>query len=60
MKLQIAIGLTVGLLLYAGFLIVQDVRTSYQYDREIGSYWSLADKSNTLSIRCASPCSCAG
>jgi hypothetical protein len=32
-------------------LIVSSVRDSYQYEREIHSYWSLADKSSTIAAK---------
>lgn len=47
--LGVAILVAVSLISIA--LIVTAVRAGYQYDREIGSYWTLADKSSTIEAK---------
>jgi hypothetical protein len=34
-----------------GFLVVMNIIASYQYNKQIYSYWSLADKTSTLSAK---------
>jgi hypothetical protein len=41
----------VAIVVWTAVLIVAGVRTSYQYEREIYSYWSLADKSSTITAK---------
>lgn len=45
--------LSLGLLVWPIALIIGNVRSGYEYEREIHSYWSLADKSSTISAKAA-------
>jgi len=48
MKKEIGIFLVILSLFLMGVIIVQAVKANYAYDRDIRSYWNLADKSSTI------------
>ncbi len=48
MKLTISVVLILAAVVWATILIVADVRGEYAYEASIASYWSLADKSSTI------------
>lgn len=47
----LAILAAVLIVVWATVLIVAETRASYQYEREVHSYWSLADKSSTITAK---------